>query len=414
MPPSQAGRDVRTNAELAALHAVGTGFVYSHYSSGASGSQYNRLHAARCDGVGKMIGQAKPESRPTFHKMIFPTLDEALGWLVPNRGPEGHGWRRCRICQPGHPVADGSEPREREAWQGSVREAKEAADPMSGEASMVVSGSWPVHAAFAMPSSPPLRLPLLPRLASWNKGGDPDQVKLAAYLDVADEVLRPYYERLSGQVALRLDVGLPQTAALLDQRDLDNYLFPLATHLSRRIPGTLACAWGTKQRSASSFVRIEQSVPAGAGPSSDCCYTVRTTAFEPIPRLQGADQGPAQHRQAAPAGPDTNAAVLFSRSGPELDEPMEAGDRCPRSHTRTRSQRGPLGSPRWPHRGPRAALPGGPRPRQPRRDRYRGRTNTGITARSAQPTEWPASSSQGPPTASSRPGGKQHNGSLTS
>ena len=64
MPPSQAGRDVRTNAELAALHAVGTGFVYSHYSSGASGSQYNRLHAARCDGVGKMIGQAKPESRP--------------------------------------------------------------------------------------------------------------------------------------------------------------------------------------------------------------------------------------------------------------------------------------------------------------------------------------------------------------
>lgn len=278
MPPSQAGRDVRTNAELAALHAVGTGFVYSHYSSGASGSQYNRLHAARCDGVGKMIGQAKPESRPTFHKMIFPTLDEALGWLVPNRGPEGHGWRRCRICQPGHPVADGSEPREREAWQGSVREAKEAADPMSGEASMVVSGSWPVHAAFAMPSSPPLRLPLLPRLASWNKGGDPDQVKLAAYLDVADEVLRPYYERLSGQVALRLDVGLPQTAALLDQRDLDNYLFPLATHLSRRIPGTLACAWGTKQRSASSFVRIEQSVPAGAGPSSDCCYTVRTTA----------------------------------------------------------------------------------------------------------------------------------------
>jgi|SRR5579875_90222 hypothetical protein len=318
MPPSQAGRAVQTNAELAALHASGTGFLYSHYSSGPSGSQYNLLHAAGCDGVGKMIGHAKPEARPTYPKRFFPALDEALEWL----GQEGHRWRCCRTCQPGQSAADGSMPLVKDARPGSACDTKKAADPMSGEARMSVFGSWPVHAAFAMPSSPPLRLPVPPRLASWNKSGDPDQVRLAAYLEVADELLHPYHERLSGQVALRLDVGLPQTAALLDQRDLDNYLFPLATHLSRRIPGILACAWGTKQHSATSFVRIEQAVPATAGPSSDCCYTVRTTASSQSPAFkeQIRDQlgttrplppGPVQMQLCFTVGPGRNWMSLW-------------------------------------------------------------------------------------------------------
>jgi hypothetical protein len=125
MPPSQAGRAVQTNAELEALHAASVGFVYSHYSSGPSGSQYNLLHAAGCDSVGKMIDHAKPNGPPTFRKRFFGTLDEALSWL----GAEGHGWRRCRTCQPGHPAAGGSGPREQDARLGSVRDTKEAARP---------------------------------------------------------------------------------------------------------------------------------------------------------------------------------------------------------------------------------------------------------------------------------------------
>lgn len=39
---------------------------------------------------------------------------------------------------------------------------------------------------------------------------------------------------LNGPLVLRLDVGLPSTKPLLDQHDLDNYAFPLATRLAKR------------------------------------------------------------------------------------------------------------------------------------------------------------------------------------
>jgi hypothetical protein len=41
-----------------------------------------------------------------------------------------------------------------------------------------------------MPVGPALRLPVPPRLASWNRAGDPDQVRLAGYLDAAEVTLR--------------------------------------------------------------------------------------------------------------------------------------------------------------------------------------------------------------------------------
>ena len=79
-----------------------------------------------------------------------------------------------------------------------------------------------MQASFAKPDSQPLRLPVPPRLASWNKAGDPDQIRLAEYLATAEALVRPHRERLSGSLALRLDVRLPRTARLLDHRDLDN------------------------------------------------------------------------------------------------------------------------------------------------------------------------------------------------
>jgi hypothetical protein len=136
----------------------------------------------------------------------------------------------------------------------------------------------PMNAAlpFAMPAGQPIRLPVPPRLASWNKASDPDQTRLAEYLDLSEALLQPRLAQLSGPLALRLDVGLPSTAALLDERDLDDYLFPLATRLGRS-GADLACVWGTKQHSGTSLIRIERAVRTG--PSSfEYCRAVHTTA----------------------------------------------------------------------------------------------------------------------------------------
>ena len=77
-------------------------------------------------------------------------------------------------------------------------------------------------AMFAIPAGPAVQLDVEPRLASWNRVGNPDQMKLEAFLAATEQLLRPRYEQLTGQLALRLDIGLPPATRLLDQRDLDN------------------------------------------------------------------------------------------------------------------------------------------------------------------------------------------------
>jgi len=221
-----------------------------------------------------------------------------------NLGPEGHGWRWCTRCQAGR--ADAGDP---------VR-APSAVIPAAAP------GSWPPDAVFAMPCSHPLRLPVPPRLASWNRAGDPDQARLTGYLDAAEALLRPRLEQLSGPLALRLDVGLPGSATLLDQRDLDNYLLPLATRLTRAGTGTIACAWGTKQHADCSLVRIERAAPAAAAPPPGHRYTVRTsassqsTAFKEQIRAQLGDTrpippGPVRIQLCFTVGPTRNWLNLW-------------------------------------------------------------------------------------------------------
>lgn len=238
---------VQTNAELEAFHVAAVGFVLNDFTSSPAGARDNVLHVAGCAWVGRMLARAEPQSRPSVRKLFFDTLDEAQSWLVHNRGQEGRGWKRCATCRPGR-VAVTDHPHPRVSTSSvAAREAKTGTNATSRATPGPIPDCWPVQAAFAMPHSQPLRLPVPPRLASWNKAGDPDQVRLAEYLSAADELLRPYYERLNGPLALRLDVGLPQAADLLDRRDLDNYLYPLATRISRNTLGALTCVWGTKQ-----------------------------------------------------------------------------------------------------------------------------------------------------------------------
>jgi hypothetical protein len=131
-------------------------------------------------------------------------------------------------------------------------------------------------AMFAIPAGPAVQLDVEPRLASWNRAGDPDQMKLEAFLAATEQLLRPRYEQLTGPLALRLDIGLPPATPLLDQRDLDNYLFPLAARMSKTTGTRLVSVWGTKQHSAASFARIEPAVPIHAPAPGGPRYVVRT------------------------------------------------------------------------------------------------------------------------------------------
>jgi hypothetical protein len=97
-------------------------------------------------------------------------------------------------------------------------------------------------------------------------------------------------------LALRLDIGLPPTTPLLDQRDLDSYLFPPAVRTSKATGTRLVSVWGTKQHSAASFARIELAVPLQAPAPGGLSYTVRTdrssqiTAFKWKPTIDALGQ----------------------------------------------------------------------------------------------------------------------------
>jgi hypothetical protein len=123
---------------------------------------------------------------------------------------------------------------------------------------------------FGRPEGDPVVLRRTPRLASWNKATDPDQVRLREYLEDTKELLESAI--VEGPWALRLDVGLPPRRDLIDMADLDNYAFPLAVHLRT---DELVSVWCTKRHAETSTVRIcrahEVQAPAEV-------FTVRTTA----------------------------------------------------------------------------------------------------------------------------------------
>jgi hypothetical protein len=177
-------------------------------------------------------------------------------------------------------------------------------------------------AMFAIPAGPAVQLDVAPRLASWNRAGDQGQVKLEAFLAATEQILRPRCEQLAGPLAIRLDIGLPLATPLLDQRDLDNYLFPLAVRMSKTTGTRLVSAWGTKLHSDASFARIESAVPIQAPAPGSPSYTVRTdrssqtTAFKQQihDQLTGAatvPAGPVRMQLSFTVGPRRNWLNLW-------------------------------------------------------------------------------------------------------
>lgn len=129
---------------------------------------------------------------------------------------------------------------------------------------------------FLLPDGDPTALRLGPRLASWNAAGHADQQRLVEYLADAAALLGPSLRAQSAPLALRLDVGLPTSVPLLNEHDLDNYVFPLATYFDRA--GTsFASVWSTKQHREWSFVRACTAIRS-AVVEADFTATVHTTA----------------------------------------------------------------------------------------------------------------------------------------
>ncbi len=141
----------------------------------------------------------------------------------------------------------------------------------SGVQRYVVAMRW-----YARPEGDAHELRVAPRLASWNKADDPDQVRLRAYLDDTEALLTD--SRIDGLWALRLDVGLPPGRDLLDMADLDNYAYPLANRLK---DSGLVSVWCTKQHTGRSFVLIEAAseVPP---PSTDVLIATTTASASTV------------------------------------------------------------------------------------------------------------------------------------
>ena len=96
-----------------------------------------------------------------------------------------------------------------------------------------------------------MRQSVKPQLASWDRAGQPSQVKLARFLAHVDAIAGPVLARVSGRVAAELIVGFSDGVSLIDGgHDLDNYLFPVAQRLG---PQRVAAIFGRKIHGPSSL-----------------------------------------------------------------------------------------------------------------------------------------------------------------
>jgi hypothetical protein len=134
-----------------------------------------------------------------------------------------------------------------------------------------------VATTFSIPEGPSIELELAPRLESWNRYDDPDQVALREFLAHVRERIEPFLPATSDSLAFRLDIGLPDHVDPLWERDLDNYLFPIA----RELPRHVVSVWGTKSRAPRSLVRLELAEPADPG---------RDWHRFPVPRSLGSER----------------------------------------------------------------------------------------------------------------------------
>lgn len=169
----------------------------------------------------------------------------------------------------------------------TVRQVSRCATILSMSSSVVT---------YSMPAGSQLPLELTPRLESWNAHNHPDQVRLREFVAHVRSLTDSVANQIGGPLSLHLNVGLDDGIDPLWERDLDNYLFPIARGLGRRY----VSIWGTKGRAKSSFVTVGPAVPVA--PPIWPAY--------PVPRAPGGEdrwkravRGAVAHAEQLPAGP---------------------------------------------------------------------------------------------------------------
>jgi hypothetical protein len=127
---------------------------------------------------------------------------------------------------------------------------------------------------YAIPDGDAVELDLAARLESWNARDHRDQVALRRWVAHVHAQIAPFEGDIAGELALRLDVGLPDVDDPLWQLDLDNYLYPVARGLSPRY----VSIWGTKGRAASSAIRVEAARRVAGDPDGAARFAVPRAA----------------------------------------------------------------------------------------------------------------------------------------
>lgn len=132
-------------------------------------------------------------------------------------------------------------------------------------------------AFYSKPAMHRHRLEVAPALASWDKAGSPGRARVEAFTGHACSVVADSVAATAGQLAIGLDVGLPETVHLLTLNDLDNYLFPVMQALAKRTGRDIVSAWAVKRYAEESYITVGQAMSV-ADPGGVCAFHMETSA----------------------------------------------------------------------------------------------------------------------------------------
>ena len=175
-----------------------------------------------------------------------------------------------------------------------------------------------------MPDGRPIRLGALPAARELGTVGPyPSQVRLRAFVAHVRQLIDPVAEDIQGPLAFKLDVGLEESTDPLWERDLDNYLFPIA----RDLPPGYVSVWATKGRAQDSFVTVgparpvtppewtRHRIPRGPGSESAWKQTVR----DAVAHAELIPAGPVTLQISLTVGPRRSWTALWKRTIDGLD-----------------------------------------------------------------------------------------------
>jgi hypothetical protein len=143
-----------------------------------------------------------------------------------------------------------------------------------------------------------------PEVEHWAVTGHPRLTREREYLDDTENLIKPI--AIEGPYAVRLDVGLPPTAVLLDKYDLDNYAKPLAARLGNT---GLVSVWCTKAPVDAPFVRLDAA--REVAPLQDIVVAQPTVPYDPAGPYKEQIHAAIARMQPLPPGRPVRLEVAF-------------------------------------------------------------------------------------------------------